>query len=297
LARLVSDPLVYYASSGLMTDPKEFGAMFNGLPTSIPELCRVVQGVLVHVFWAERQGLKLSAERKQEVNIRSVADKLALIRKLNDKPLTVARPLEERLVGNCRDFSVMLCAMLRYQGVPARTRCGFGTYFQPDHFEDHWVCEYWKADEQRWVMVDAQLDALQRQVLQIKFDPCDLSMELFLSGGRAWQLCRAGEADPDRFGIFDMHGLWFVLGDFLRDMASLNKLELLPWDSWGFMEKGLDALSAEELALLDHVTTLFSADNGMFDEIRSLYEKSAGLRVPKCVKSYTAKGVQTFEIG
>ena len=155
LARLVSDPLVYYASAGLMTDPKESGAMFNGLPTSIPELCRVVQGVLVHVFWAERQGLKLSDERKQEVSNRSVADKLAMIRKLNDKPLTVARSPEERLVGNCRDFSVMLCAMLRYQGMPARARCGFGTYSQPDHFEDHWVCEYWKADERRWVMVDA----------------------------------------------------------------------------------------------------------------------------------------------
>lgn len=72
---------------------------------------------------------------------------------MNDSPLTLARPLEERLVGNCRNFSTMLCAMLRYRGVPARARRGFGTYFEPNQYMDHWVCEYWKADEQRWVMV------------------------------------------------------------------------------------------------------------------------------------------------
>jgi hypothetical protein len=31
----------------------------------------------------------------------------------------------------------MLTSILRYQGIPARTRCGFGKYFLPGHFEDH----------------------------------------------------------------------------------------------------------------------------------------------------------------
>src|SRR6516165_7569409 len=29
-------------------------------------------------------------------------------------------------------------------------------------FEDHWVCEYWNGAEERWVLVDAQLDELQQ---------------------------------------------------------------------------------------------------------------------------------------
>jgi hypothetical protein len=279
-----------------MTDPREYGVLFDELSNEIPESCKVVQGVLIHIFWSERQGIKLSGERKREVNIRQVRQKLAIIRKMNDSPLTVPRPLEQRLVGNCRDFSVMLCAMLRHKGIPARARCGFGTYFQPRHFEDHWICEYWKADEQRWVMVDPQIDALQRQVSQIRFDPCDVPQGQFLPGGRAWQLCRVGEADPDRFGIFDMHGLGFVLGDFLRDLASLNKVELLPWDSWGLMEKNVKALSGKELALLDHVATLTLADNSAFTEMRSTYESNVGLRVPQVIKSYSAGGVQTVDM-
>jgi hypothetical protein len=68
----------------------------------------------------------------------------------------------------------MLCALLQYQGVPARARCGFGAHFMPGHYEDHWVYEYWKTDEGRWVMVDAQLGDFQRQALQIEFDSCDV---------------------------------------------------------------------------------------------------------------------------
>ncbi len=290
------DPLEYYAHPGPMTDPRDQADLFRDLSTAIPALCQVVQGVMLHIFWAERHGVKLSEERKQEVNIRPVAQRLARIREMNRLPLVIPRPVEERQVGNCHDFSTLLCAMLRHQGVPARARCGFGRYFVPEHYEDHWVCEYWKADEQRWVMVDPQLDALQRKVLQIRFDPCDMPPGQFLPGGRAWQLCRAGQADPDHFGIFDMHGLWFVRGDLLRDLASLNKMELLPWDCWGLIEGEDKNLSADDMALLDRVAALTLADNSAFAEMRTLYENDSRLCVPSVIKSYLGSGVQIVDL-
>ena len=60
-----------------------------------------------------------------------------------------------------------------------------------------------------------------------------------------------GAADPETFGIFDMHGLWFVRGDLVHDVAALNTVELSPWDSWGLIERRDEDLTAEELALLD----------------------------------------------
>lgn len=80
----------------------------------------------------------------------------------------------------------------------------------PDHFEDHWVVEYWNRDQNRWVLVDAQLDELQRHVLKIDFDVLDVPRDQFIVGGAAWQMCRSGEQDADKFGIFDMHGLGSV---------------------------------------------------------------------------------------
>jgi hypothetical protein len=56
------DPLEYYAHPGPMTDPKKYASLFEGLPTTIPALCQVVQGLLIHIFWAERYGLALSDE-------------------------------------------------------------------------------------------------------------------------------------------------------------------------------------------------------------------------------------------
>jgi CO dehydrogenase/acetyl-CoA synthase beta subunit len=47
--------------------------------------------------------------------------------------------------------------------------CLFGRH--PYH--DHWVCEYWARDEQRWVLVDAELDELHRSLLKFDFDPTD----------------------------------------------------------------------------------------------------------------------------
>ena len=95
---------------------------------------------------------------------------LARITEFDSQPLTIARPLDRKFVGNCRDHSTLLCSILRQQGVPARARCGFGAYFMPNHYEDHWVCEYWNAAQQRWILVDAQLDQLQREALNIPFD-------------------------------------------------------------------------------------------------------------------------------
>jgi hypothetical protein len=170
--------------------------------------------------------------------------------------------------------------MLRYRGVPARARCGFGAYFTPGKYEDHWVCEYWNGDEGRWVMVDAQLDALQRQVLGIPFDPCEVPRDQFLVGGKAWRMCRTGEADPDHFGIFDLHGMWFIRGDLVRDLLALNKIEILPWDGWGLIAKEERDLSTDDMALLDRIAELTQIDEPPFAEVRAIYEGTVWLRVP-----------------
>jgi hypothetical protein len=195
-------------------------------------------------------------------------------------------------VGNCRDFSVMLTTILRHQGVPARARCGFGRYFLPDHYEDHWVAEYWNADEGRWILVDAQMDALQREALDLSFDPLDVPRDQFITGGRAWQMARAGEADPETFGIHDMHGLWFIRGNLARDVAALNKVELLPWDVWGlaYVEGGDEALSAGDLAALDEMAGLSGGDVPNFERLREQYETDSRWRVPPTIRSFTPDG-------
>lgn len=280
----------FFTQPGPMTDAGAMKSCFDNLPGTVAELCRLVQGVMIHVFWADQYGVNLAPERREEVQLRTVAARMARILELDSRPLSQARPPEQRVVGNCRDFSVLLTAVLRYHHIPARARCGFGRYFLPNHYEDHWVAEYWHAAEARWVLVDAQLDDLQRQKLAIPFDPLDVPRDQFIVGGQAWQLCRGGAANPDDFGIHDMHGLWFVRGNLVRDVAALNNMELLPWDAWGLIEGRDEDLSADDYRLLDEVAALTCGDVPAWKRLRALYEGDGRLQVPPVINSYTAAG-------
>lgn len=272
--------LAYYAQPGVMTRTEKYLPLLRSLPGDIKSLVRILQGVMLHIFWAERYGVQLSEERKQEVQIRPVEPKLDRIFAIDPRPLTEARPPEQRLIGNCRDYSVLLAAMLQAHGVPARARCGFGTYFLPGHYEDHWMTEYWHAAEGRWVQVDGQLDALQQETLGITFDTLDMPPGQFVLGGQAWQMCRRGEANPDDFGIFDMYGWDFVKNNLLLDVRALNKVELLPWDVCGLATVPMTDLSPEQIALLDRAAELSLGGNETFAELRALHDENNGFDVP-----------------
>lgn len=288
--------LTYFAQHGKMTHPGPHAHLYADLPSDVASLVKVVQGLVIHVFWAERYGLTLPEERKAEVQLRSMERRLARTLDLDPDPLTTPRPNERKIVGNCPDFSVTLASMLQSKGIPARPRCGFGAYFLPNHYEDHWACEYWNETEQRWVLVDAQLDELQQGVLQTSFNTLDVPRDQFIVGGAAWKMCRSGQAEPDQFGIFDMHGMDFVKGDFLRDVASLNKVELLPWDCWGLIFSDYLTLPPDDLSLLDRLADLTCADVPDFAMVHQLYESDPRLRVNESIQSYVNGNMEQVQL-
>ena len=151
----------------------------------------------------------------------------------DDRPLIENRTGDACYVGTCRDTSILACSLLRHQGVPSRLRVGFAGYFKPGFFADHWVCEYW--DSATWRLLDAELDSDMSDHYGIDFPSWDVPRDLFMTAGRAWRAIRAGTADEDAFGVdgLGITGRWFVGASVLRDLAALNKQELLPWDYWG----------------------------------------------------------------
>jgi hypothetical protein len=244
------------------------------LPNRVTSLCEITQGVLIHRDLAPwLYELKLSSEARELANIRPVARMIEEIERRSAKPLGETRAPTERMPCVCWHFSSFLAAILREQGVPARPRCGFGAYFNPGRFEDHWVAEYWNSAERRWVLVDAQLDEVQRNTFGIDFDPTDVPHDRFILAGNAWQQCRAGRADPDLFGlsIIKEQGLWWVAQNLIRDLASLNRVEMLPWDVWGMMPRPTQAISDEDKSFLDHVATLTLGGDDVVAALREIY--------------------------
>jgi Transglutaminase-like superfamily len=245
--------LSMYTQPGVLTDAGKYAPLFDGLPGDAAGVARVVQGLMIHEFLVGAYGVTLAEEDRDRVNLRRVEQVLDAIVRHDDRPLDVPREPADRIATNCRGFTVMAVAMLRSKGVPARARCGFGAYFTPGLFEDHWVVEFWDAGQQRWRFLDAQIDEKQRGMFKVDFDLTDVPRDRFVVAGDAWDQVRAGQADPAKYGLSSINesGAWWIASNLMRDAAALDNVELLPWDVWGAMpepEGKVDEALFDELA-------------------------------------------------
>jgi len=261
-------------------------ALVDELPDDIDELVRITQGLIIYdAVASDFYGCELPEERQREIHIRPVEEVLDGILALDQEPLTVARPPERRLAGRCHHYVRLLVAVLRAKRIPARVRCGFGAYFLPGSFEDHVVCECWSEAEGRWMLVDPQFDQVFRERLSLAHDHLDVPRDRFLVAAEAWDRCRRGGADPGSYGIgfAQLYGLWFVAGSLVREVAALNKVELLPWDAWGAQPAPGETLSDDQLAFFDELAVLTREPDESFDELRERYLTDDRLLVPATV--------------
>lgn len=223
----------FYAEPGYMTtmlDP----TLFNSLPTDTELLRNLVSNLIIHPDTFHNYGLDTPADLT-EINLRPVDAMVDQIRARCDWPLTQARPPEKRLIGSCRHYSVLLCSILRAAHVPSRVRSGFADYFDAVNWEDHWITEYWNVKKHGWQRVDAELDDVLIRKFGILFDPADVPLSAFLPGPEVWRRYRANDIDAGLFGIQANRGPRFIAGTVVRDLAALNKFEMLPWDYWGYI--------------------------------------------------------------
>lgn len=259
-----ADTLSFYARHGELTDPKGHRAALDELPSDVAALCRTIQGVLIHDHFGHHlYGPPPAAFRRASRETLSVSRRLDAILAADDRPIDVARQPFARSVGTCRDFALMLCAVLRQRAIPARVRCGFARYFDPPNYEDHWICEYWLEAEQRWAMADAQLDEPQRSHLSIDFDTADIPTDRFIHAWQAWRICRSGTADPSRFGHGANTGAWFLRVNLARDLLSLRKQEVSAWDDWRATPVGDRMLDADATSRCDEMAEVARAADGL----------------------------------
>ncbi len=183
------EELAYYVQHSPLTDPGTMGHLFSGLPPDAAALARVIGGVLVHRDCTQRFGFAIPEDRRDEANTRHVEAILAYLGTLDER-----RP-EERFAGTCRDFAVLLCAMLRAAGVPARARAGFAGYFADGFFDDHWVVEVW-GGERGWHLIDAQVASVPAGIYtDAELDPLDVPRDAFLVATLPW----------DQWGLIPVH--------------------------------------------------------------------------------------------
>lgn len=255
-----------------------------GLPDDPADVVAIPRHLFVHEFLADPMyGVADHSALEAEIETRAAAKLVGRIQARSDDPLVVPRLADHRVLGNCRQFSLLAVALLRHVGVPARLRAGFASYFD-DGWSDHWIVEREDPATGRWLRSDPQLDDVQTRAFGLDFDPLNLPSEVFLTGSEAWQRCRSGEDDPERFGIQDMHGEWFIACNAIRDLACLTGTEPHVWDTWGVMHDIIGKpLAKHQRDLIDRVAKAVVGDApDAIAEVASIN----GIAIPTMVTSH-----------
>ncbi len=298
----------FYAAHSAMTDPGRFRTLLDDAPDDERELTRWVRNVQFHEMYAKQADLTppddaAGAPATSDPAVRYLEPMLARIVARDGRSLDFERPKDRCFIGTCRDYAVMLCALLRHQGRPSRVRCGFAFYYEPGSKfgADHWVTEVWDPRQVRWRLVDAEVDSNLPQHAMVTIDPLDVPRDQFQVAGTAWRLCRVGKADPGSYGVMGLGGKgeWFMAGNVLRDMAALNKHEVTVFDWWGMASQMClsGQVTPEQRLVIDELALLI-ADRGFdFDGLRQAYNDRPEVRLCDPVKGWP-KGVETdFMLG
>ena len=266
--------LEHYTAQSLLSDPGPYAAQLDSLPRDPDALQRAINGLFIHIWKVRKFHPEQLGERPHAVFVRSVRQLLEQTLALSPAPLAQERPENERLIVDCRSFALLLCAVLRRRGVPARVRCGFAGYLEPSHHQDHWVCEFWNGA--RWVMEDADV---------IKHD---LAPDDFVTGAQAWERVQAGETAAERFGFAAdpaSRGPFAVRLNLLRDAAALCGFESVSGDMWGLALKDEAELTAADYRVLGEAARLAGVDASL-PELWRLVAAEDGLRVPEAVQHF-----------
>jgi hypothetical protein len=290
---LDTDTTSAYAAQSPVTEPGAFANRLDAVPDDIASIKDVARQLVFHYRgdgdWAEHG---IAAERIGEIDTRYADAMFRRLFELKDAPLTEPRQPGERLVGCCRDFTVLFLAIARHKGIPARSRVGFATYFAPGWNVDHVVAEVWDAGEGRWRLVDAELDAGHVDSTDdTELDPLDLPRDRFITGPQAWLACRAENADPERFvvapdlDIPDTRGWPYLMHNLVHDLASLNRHEMLLWEDWGILLHD-EPMLPDHLDLLDQTAALMMAPDSTPATLGELYARDE-FRVPSTITSFS----------
>jgi hypothetical protein len=280
----------FYSTQSAMSDPGCYTHLLDSWSFNLQAVKQIIHGLLFHFSDAAQLNQKISLARLADLDTRTVEAMLQKIIKANDRPLVMGRGVNNKLLGCCREFSMLACTILRHHGLAARVRVVFNTYYKPDIFNDQVIVEFWDKERYGWRSLDMRMTAAHLKKLKITFeiDFFDLPCDKYIPAAVAWFLIRDQPECAHKFGSTpDKCGLWYIRDRLLQDFAALNKVEMLIWDCWGMMNTAEEKMSEKDLLLLDKIARMLLEPDVYFNQIRDLYESNMLLKVPEKILSFS----------
>lgn len=275
----ISSLLDMYRQYSEYTDPGEYAYLYDNLPDSLPELCKLIRAQYINPYELPAYEGQIPEERLNDM-MKYPTVKLALeaLLSYDSSGLVQDRKPEDRLVLICRDNAVLLASILKYRGIPARVRYGFASYLMPGFHASHAICEVWNENDNRWILVDPSTDMI------------DFSKDQFDFGNVAWQKMQKKEIDPNLYGVPGSHiGLVPITLVLCADAASILGTEYTSYPSppiLNYIFQNNNQLSPEHIEMLDNLSKLMnSIDASTISKLQEIYDNNPQIQFSKSFQS------------
>ena len=109
---MVINQLEYYSAHGFFSDPNHNAVIFDQFPSNVSDICDITFSIMINDFLVNMKIYQLSEDSKDDVNLRDVGKMLDVIVKRNQESGSNINLMKNKLLGNCRDLSLLICGVL-----------------------------------------------------------------------------------------------------------------------------------------------------------------------------------------
>lgn len=202
--------LEFYKKTSLYTELGLYKDLVKKMPNDIGKLCLLQRNQIIHpiafkneetrnsknCFWGNMTQISdMNPLREDDIFPNSISMLAELIRR--DSRYSLNREAKDKIFVSCRGQALLLAAILKAKGIPARVRSGFAEYPSNNGiYWDHWVTEYYNIKNYKWILVDADCCCND----YIDFDIYDIPKNKFLTAARVWIEVRENGFDSLKLG-------------------------------------------------------------------------------------------------
>src|SRR4030042_6724120 len=268
--------LDFYRRYSSFTDPGEYKYLYEKLPDSLPELCRLIQSQFIHPY-AElpKYREQIPEERWNEsLKYPTVQSILEGLLSYDSRGLVKDRKPANRLVLGCREYSIILASILKYRGIPARVRYGHATYLIPGFHASHVICEVWNENDKCWMLVDPSTGMI------------DYSREKFDFSNEFWLQLQKGEIDTNLYGVPHRYsGMGSIVAKLCGALASILGTEYTAYQYPPILDydfQNNNQLTSRHIEILNRISELMkSIDADNISKLQDIYKNTPEIQFTK----------------
>lgn len=285
--------LDHYLKTGIYTYAGAYGDYYRSLSDDVSELGHLICSQVIHrvtlregntnandkLQYGDMNRFPWHRMRCEDDILLTATTMTAELFRLDERGFIPDREVEDKIVVTCRYVSVLMSAILKAKGIPCRSRAGFAPYFQQGVSMDHWINQYWKEEQQRWVTIDA--DGFYDEN-GMNLGQYDIAEGRFDFAADAWMNVRKGKVPGEKFLYADGQGtcsLKAIVRALFYDFHALMNDEISYLFQPSYIDGRFEQLKEEELQELDELAILLMNPDDNFDQLLYLWNTKKKFRI------------------